>query len=41
GWIFITAMLSLIVGLIAFLREVQLANLGLRISSRLNQNPDC
>jgi len=36
GWVFIMAMLSLIVGLIAFLREVHLANLGLRISSRTN-----
>jgi di/tricarboxylate transporter len=33
GGIFITAMLALIVGLIAFLREIHLANLGLRISS--------
>ena len=33
GGIFITAMLALIIGLIAFLREIHLANLGLRISS--------
>jgi hypothetical protein len=35
GWVFIMAMLSLIIGLIAFLREVHLANLGLRISSKI------
>ena len=34
GWVFIAAMVSLIIGLLAFLREVHLANLGLRIASR-------
>jgi len=33
GWVFIAAMVSLILGLIAFLREVQLSNRGLRIAS--------
>jgi hypothetical protein len=33
GWVFIAAMLCLIGGLIAFLREIRLANRGLRIAS--------